>query len=63
MPGEFKIVYGNRNMKYEMHTGWEIGTMALHLETHGILKDSGISLNQTQISEFPRAKPGQVCFL
>ncbi|KAJ8430732.1 LOW QUALITY PROTEIN: hypothetical protein Cgig2_001305 [Carnegiea gigantea] len=44
--------------KYKMHTGWGTGTMARHLETHGILKDSGISLNQAQISGFPGAKPG-----
>ncbi|KAJ8441432.1 hypothetical protein Cgig2_023618 [Carnegiea gigantea] len=43
--------------KYKMHTGWGTGTMAQHLETYGILKDRGISLNQAQIFGFPGAKP------
>jgi len=36
VPGEFKTVCGVCKTEYEMHTGWGTGTMARHLETHGI---------------------------
>ena len=62
VPAEFKTVCGVCKTEYEMHTGWGTGTMARHLETHGILKDSGISLKQAQISGFPGAKPGAGMF-
>ncbi|KAJ8443811.1 hypothetical protein Cgig2_017292 [Carnegiea gigantea] len=53
------LLYPNRDeTEYEMHTGWGIGTMARHLESHDILKDSGISLNQAQIFGFPGEKSG-----
>jgi len=45
-------VCGACKTKYEMHTEWGTGTMAQHLETHDILRDSGISLNQAQIFGF-----------
>jgi len=54
--GESKTVCGVCEMEYEMHTRWETGTIVRHLETHGLLKDSDISLNQAQISGFPGAK-------
>ncbi|KAJ8441089.1 hypothetical protein Cgig2_000350 [Carnegiea gigantea] len=47
--GEFKTMCGVCKTKYEIYTGWGTGAMARHLETHGILTDSGISLNQAQI--------------
>ncbi|KAJ8419340.1 hypothetical protein Cgig2_025583 [Carnegiea gigantea] len=47
MPGEFKSVCR------------ESGTIARHLETHSILKDYGISLNQAQIFGFQGQKPAQ----
>ena len=56
VPAEFKTVCGVCKTEYEMHTEWGSGTTARHLETHDILKDSGISLNQAQIFGVPTGK-------